>query len=75
MALIIQVPTFREPESCQDVLQLGKFPEKATDHTQLAYLHGREMIERHSAFSEMQSTEIKATLGLTIPLEFFGKDK
>lgn len=26
-------------------------------------------------FSEMQSTEIKATLGLTNLLEFFGKDK
>lgn len=31
MALIKQIPTLREPETCQDVLQLRKFPEKATD--------------------------------------------
>lgn len=29
MALIKQIPTLREP--CQDVFQLKKFPEKATD--------------------------------------------
>lgn len=35
MALIIQIPTFRELEACQDRFQLGNFPEKTTDHTQL----------------------------------------
>mgnify|MGYP007046038857 CR=1 FL=1 len=31
ITLIKQIPTLREPEACQDVLQLKKFPEKATD--------------------------------------------